>query len=98
MGEWKAEISGIWVAKYRASGYPSIKSIPGVQQLSTMVGYAYSYAYNYNRVLESHLTIANTNQSSTGNVTGTYDLFSEPFFGIGMSCGMRWGRTCSRLL
>ena len=65
-GEWKSELSGIWVAKYEAShsdatvskiGTSStMKVAPGVRAWgSIQIGAMYTKAYNYDRNKESHL-------------------------------------------
>ncbi|MCL2860276.1 MAG: hypothetical protein FWF46_06985 [Oscillospiraceae bacterium] len=123
-GEWKAEIAGIWVAKFRASHSDAtslvigtsttIKIVPSIQSWTNATpGDSYTFSREYNENLESHLMKnsewgavaylthsqygrngtavtannrimtggndykSNTNQSSTGNITGIYDLSSS---------------------
>ncbi|MCL2860277.1 MAG: hypothetical protein FWF46_06990 [Oscillospiraceae bacterium] len=121
-GEWKADVSGIWVAKFEASNANAtassagtsnntIKISPNVKsKTDVIIGTFYTIAYDYDRDLESHMiknsewgAVAylthsqygrngtevsinsvtttgggdyanNVSQSSTGNITGIYDL------------------------
>jgi len=56
MGGYGTNLTGIWVAKYKASGNASkIKFVPdAVAFRNVTIGNCYTYSYNYNRSLDSH--------------------------------------------
>lgn len=57
MGGYGTELTGIWVAKYKASGSSSkLYFKPNAVALrNATIGNSYTYCYNYNRTLDSHL-------------------------------------------
>ena len=56
-GEWKEDITGIWVGKYMTSGSTSdMKVIKGVSSIGNVtIGNSYSSALKYDKEKESHL-------------------------------------------